>query len=708
MRFSYKVQFGYILGAVIIGTVGIVGVRGADEINKHSEIISEHVLPTIKALDDIRYAGLRIISSVVESGLLENAATSGRSNEMVMQVEQQQIGEGEELYRKSFDNFAKLVAREPDEKHYIEKIGFQGESLHREARVLLDLIHHHADKSDIFESKERFEEIERNFLHSVNSMLAQEYVHLDKIKNAETRSISSTARTTGILSFIAVITGLGFGYRLSLAIVRPLKLLREGAAKIERGDLEEQINVKSSDEVGELAAAFEKMRIELKTSRDNIAVEIIERQHAQEELNRAKNHLEERVKERTDDLNRAYDNLFTEMEQRKRSDNEREKMQVQLNQAQKMEFVGRLAGGIAHDFNNLLTVILGYADIALMQTDPTHPLFDNLEEIRKAGERSADLTRQLLAYSRQQTIEPKVLDLNEIVSGMLKMLQRLIGESIDLNWHPFSSLWYTRLDPSQVDQIIANLCINARDAIEDVGKITINTGNSVIDEDYIALHPGLVPGEYVWIAVSDNGCGMDKETLSRIFEPFFTTKGVGKGTGLGLATVFGIVKQNNGYVDVQSEPGSGTTFRIYMPRHVGTDEQILSKDDAKPIPHGQESILLVEDDPSILKLATKILSNLGYRVLTANNPVEAINLAREHEGEVHLVLTDVVMPEMNGRDLTQNLLSINPQIKCMYMSGYTGDIIGHHGVLNEGEHFIQKPFTPQRLAIKVREVLDGN
>ena len=385
---------------------------------------------------------------------------------------------------------------------------------------------------------------------------------------------------------------------------------------------------------------------------------------------------------------------------------ERNGMESQLKQAQKMESVGRLAGGVAHDYNNALSVIIGFTEMAIDGVDPTGPLRDDLDEVLKAANRATDITRQLLAFARKQTISPKVLDLNDNVESMLKMLRRLIGEDIDLVWSPGAGLWPVKMDPSQIDQIMANLCVNARDAIVGVGKVTIETENSTLDATYCADHPGFVPGEFVLLAVSDNGCGMDKEILDKIFEPFFTTKDVDKGTGLGLAMVYGIAKQNNGFVNVYSEPGQGTTIKIYLPRHGGKAVEIKRESTAQ-IPQGQgETVLVVEDDLSVLKLARQILEGLGYTVLTAGTTTEAIGLAEEHAGEISLLLTDVIMPEMNGRDLAQQLQALYPDLKHIFMSGYTANIIATRGVIDKGEHFIQKPFSRRDLAIIVRKVLD--
>jgi CheY-like chemotaxis protein len=363
---------------------------------------------------------------------------------------------------------------------------------------------------------------------------------------------------------------------------------------------------------------------------------------------------------------------------------------------------------VAHDFNNMLTVILGHAELGLIRLDPAHPVHAGLQEISKTAERSAELTRQLLVFARKQTIAPKVLNLNEVVTSMLKMLERLIGEDIQLDWQPGTDLWLVNIDPSQIDQILANLCVNARDSISDIGRVTIETGNRIIDESYSSGNIESKPGEYVTLTVCDDGCGMDKETEAHIFEPFFTTKGSGKGTGLGLASVFGAVKQNNGFINVYSEEGLGTKFTIHLPRHLGNSAPTQTKSPVETVPRGNETILLVEDEPAILSMALMMLTEQGYVVLASQSPLEAIRIAGEHANEIHLLITDVVMPEMNGRDLANKLLANYPQLKCLFMSGYTSDIITHRGVLDEGVHFIQKPFTLPGLASKVREVLEAN
>jgi PAS domain S-box-containing protein len=387
---------------------------------------------------------------------------------------------------------------------------------------------------------------------------------------------------------------------------------------------------------------------------------------------------------------------------------EQKAMAEELLQSRKLESIGRLAGGVAHDFNNMLAVISGYTDMALLQlaNSPDRQLFNNLREVKIAAERSAELTRQLLAFARQQTIAPKELDINKAVGFLLKMLGRLIGENIDLEWKPGTDLKKIFMDPSQLDQILTNMCINARDAIKNNGKVTIETADVFFDEAYCRQHLEFLPGEYVMLAVSDNGCGMEKEVLKKVFEPFFTTKEMGKGTGLGLATVYGIVRQNKGFINAYSEPGQGTTFKIYLPPYHSHEEPAVERK-VGTVLSGNETLLLVEDEPSILNMIKSMLEMQGYTVLASTKPLEAIRLARENPESIDLLLTDVVMPEMNGRELTKQLHDFYPQMKTLYMSGYTANVIAHHGVLDNGVNFIHKPFSRSELSHKIREALEA-
>jgi two-component system, cell cycle sensor histidine kinase and response regulator CckA len=398
--------------------------------------------------------------------------------------------------------------------------------------------------------------------------------------------------------------------------------------------------------------------------------------------------------------------VLEDITERKRVEQEREKLQGQLLQARKMESVGRLAGGVAHDYNNMLGVILGYTELALEKLGPDDILRPDLEEVMSAAKRSTDITRQLLAFSRQQTIAPRVIDLNETVESMLKMLRRLIGEDIDLSWHPGAGAGPVFIDPTQLDQILVNLCVNARDAIADVGKITIETDAKTFDDSYCVDHFEFVPGDYILLSVSDDGCGMDPATRERIFEPFFTTKEMGEGTGLGLATVYGIIKQNNGFINIYSEPNQGTVFRIYLPRHEAAVERSQARGRTGPDAGGSETVLLVEDDRTILKMTARMLERLGYRVLTANHAREAEESVQSHAGEIRLLMTDVVMPGMNGRELAERIRTLRPDIEVLFMSGYTANVIAHRGVLYDGVNFIQKPFAKQDLAVKIRDILE--
>ncbi len=382
------------------------------------------------------------------------------------------------------------------------------------------------------------------------------------------------------------------------------------------------------------------------------------------------------------------------------------KIEQQLQQAQKMEAIGRLTGGVAHDFNNILAVILGHAEMGLSSVSPEDAVYDDLQVILDAAERSAAIVRQLLAFSRRQTIAPQKLDLNDTVAGMLKMLRRLIGENISLHWHPLAESLPVKMDPSQMDQILANLCVNAKDAITDHGNITIETVKTVFDENYCTAHAGFKVGVYAMLAVTDDGLGIAAKDLESVFEPFFTTKKLGRGTGLGLSTVYGIVKQNEGFVNIYSEPGQGTVVKLYLPIYY--DEGILQKEVSKrqKTVGGSETVLLVEDDGAIRTMVQSMLTSLGYMVLSAANPMEAIALALSANVAVDLLLTDVVMPKMNGKELARRLRADLPQLKCLYMSGYTTNVIAHKGVLSADVHFIQKPFAKALLARKIREVLE--
>jgi PAS domain S-box-containing protein len=402
-----------------------------------------------------------------------------------------------------------------------------------------------------------------------------------------------------------------------------------------------------------------------------------------------------------------YNCVYTrDISERKRADEERARLELQLLHAQKLESVGRLAGGVAHDFNNMLSVILGYTELMSGRLSPTDRLLEPLQEITKAASRSRDTVRQLLAFSRKQMIAPKVVDLNELVENARNTLLRLIGEDIELRFEPGPDLWKVVFDPSQVEQILVNLVVNARDALRERGRITIETANAAVDASYCRAHAEATPGDYVVITVCDNGAGMEPETLAHIFEPFFSTKEVGKGAGLGLATVYGVVKQNGGFISVQSAPEQGSTFRLFIPRMTAAvplaQPKVMTE---APAARRPGTILVVEDEEMVRNLTTSMLLGLGYAVLPAATPAAALSLCETVDVRIDLLLTDVVMPDMRGSDLGERVRAIRPDVRVLFMSGYTGDVMDRHGVAAEQATFIQKPFTMAELARSVEAAM---
>lgn len=406
----------------------------------------------------------------------------------------------------------------------------------------------------------------------------------------------------------------------------------------------------------------------------------------------------------------ALEGIITDITSRKQIEKDREELEARLLQAQKMDAIGRLAGGIAHDFNNILSIIYGYTESALNLIENEHPAHHSIEKIFQAAERSSQLTRQLLTFARKQVFTPQFLDLNDTVNQMITLLRRLVGENIDIKWEPSRDLWGVFIDPAQIDQLLANLCINARDAIEEIGTIIISVNNETVSHSQQGdtKADGIFQGDFALLKVSDSGCGMDEEIQSQIFDPFFTTKKIGEGTGLGLSTVYGIVKQNKGHIEVESEPGKGATFRIYLPRHeqIGELQEEMMEPQKETNREGSETILLVEDDVSLLELLKGMIANYGYEVIPAQTPSEAIHIYKQRHDSLSLVVSDVMMPEMNGVELKKELQKINSDLKILYMSGYGTDILSRKNSEESSVFFIAKPFSGKKLAEKIREVIE--
>ena len=476
-------------------------------------------------------------------------------------------------------------------------------------------------------------------------------------------------------ALVAASVGTLISLLISRSITRPIKELAAAAQRIGRGEFHFSARARGNDELGALTHSFGDMTDRLIHLRDGLVL-------------------------RTAELTKTAESLQTEMAERKQ-------LEEQLLQSLKMESIGRLAGGIAHDFNNLLTAIIGYSELSLSKIPKGDPVQADLEEIQKAADRAASLTGQLLAFSRRQIIEPKLVGVNQLIMEVGSLLQRLIDESISLALLPGPSAGWVKVDPHQFEQVLINLVVNARDAMPEGGQLTVQTSNVVLTPQQARELGEVQPGEYVVLTISDTGTGMSAETQKQIFEPFFTTKDQGKGTGLGLATCYGIVKQNNGHIEVESELGTGTRFRIYLPRVEAPSDVPAVADEPEPWPRGTETVLLVEDEPAVRTVTSSALSSQGYRVLEATNGVEALQVSEDHAGEkISLLFTDVIMPTMGGKELAEQICERRPDIKVLFTSGYDNDAIADHGLLEPGLEFLQKPAPLQELTSRVRHVLD--
>ena len=493
--------------------------------------------------------------------------------------------------------------------------------------------------------------------------------------------------------------GVFISFLIAEYFVRPIRRLVGVTRKVAEGEFDFSARGKRSDEFGDLAVAFEEMtgalresraRLEERTSEfananEQLLSEIAERKQAEEALRKAHGELEIRIEERTAEVVRTNEILKEEM-------GERESLEAQFLQAQKMEAIGQMAGGVAHDFNNLLTGIVGYSQLGMMEGCSRDRLGGYLQEIQNAAERASHLTRQLLTFSRRQVVEPRVLSINDLFLDLDKMLRRLIGEDIELVTLTAPVLGTVKVDSGQMEQVLVNMAVNARDAMPDGGKLIIQTANVTVDDEYARRRLDVTPGEYVVMSVSDNGVGMDQEVKAHIFEPFFTTKEVGKGTGLGLSTCYGIVAQSGGHITVDSEPGKGTIFEIYLPRVEDVTGYLTLTDRPEHLPVGSETVLLVEDEPLVRAVISQVLREQGYTVLEAANGHEAMSVAQHHsDEEIHLLLTDVVMPLMGGRELTKQLGRLHPEARVLYTSGYTDDVILNRGFLTLEQNSCRSP-----------------
>ncbi len=486
----------------------------------------------------------------------------------------------------------------------------------------------------------------------------------------------------------AILVSLLLAYYVSRSVTKPLSSTVRMIEELKNGNLDLRLNMDQRDEVGQVARALDGFA-------DNMRDEVLAAFNCL-----AKGDFtfvaEGVIRDPLAKTNAAL----------KQVEQEREAYRVQLLQAQKIESIGRLAGGVAHDFNNMLAIISGNVELALRKLDSDKPIKSHLRQIKETTSSSANLTRQLLGFARKQAIAPQVLNLNHAIEDMLEMLIRLIGEDVELVWKPAPLELKLLIDPTQLDQILTNLVVNGRDAVAGRGTLALSTELISIDEDYCRAHPWCKSGEYVQLFVSDDGCGMSKEGLEHIFEPFYTTKDIDKGTGLGLATVYGIVKQNNGFINFYSEPGHGTTVRAYFPQVSAPVAAETTVNEEVPA-RGHETVLLVEDEVKLLEIGQRILEEAGYQVIATPDPLTALQLAADHEMSIDLLLTDVIMPKLNGKELAERMLAVQPGIKVAYMSGYATDIIAARGLLEDGVQLLQKPFTTEALTRKLREILDS-
>ena len=640
------------LFAVIVALVIFVAMRRV----QMTIDATEDNLPRLSALTDVRAAGRQIWA---DTNALALRSAAGIQQEAARR-DLVRIRAARSIYEAAISRLDGL-SLDPSDRRSAGAIRTAGERLLSSSDRIVAMSEHAAPGAELLDAETLLEGVREEYFRVLDQALAFERKEAEAEWNA-LRVARERIKVVGVaLGILAITLALAIGLSTSWSILRPLRSLEAAVEGIRSGDLSVRAHIAANDELGALGESFDRM---------------------------------------AEDLERN-------LTERKQDAIERTLLEEQLRQAQKMEAVGRLAGGIAHDFNNLLTAILGYSELMEDQLPDDKDLRSSLHEIHRAGERAAALTRQLLAFSRKQVMRPRTLDLNAVVPEMEKLLQRLIGEDVTLTTLLGRDLDCVNADPGQLEQVIMNLAVNARDAMPEGGTLTITTENAILDAGFVAAHPGARAGEYAVLTVSDSGTGMSEEVRRHLFEPFFTTKEQGKGTGLGLATAYGIVKQSDGYISVESEPGRGSSFRLYFPRVAGVPESATTGARLAVTSDGIETILLVEDEVGVRRLSRTILETQGYTVLEAASGEEALAVARAHRGEIHLVATDVVMPGMSGRMLWDRLLPLRPNARVLFISGYTDDAVVRHGVHESGIAFLEKPFTPHTLAEKVREALDA-
>ncbi|MBA7527423.1 Sensor histidine kinase RcsC [subsurface metagenome] len=656
MKISQKLILGFLVVASLVGFVAYIGVNASKRVGETFQVVKEGEIPALVATLEMKATARQVSIKAIEYSLRGEEKDKKKTIEALGKLDAHLVAfkkaENREDIKEKREHVATL-------QRFSDTITFYKIRVNE----YIALKDKGASIEELFSKEEELHKVRRELISILYQKANYEKEALSQTLARTKKYIANGARTILILGLANIFLSILIGLFITRSICNPIKILRNLADEISKGNFDIKVDIKSSDEIGQLTNSF------------NIMAEDLRIHHS---------YLDRLIEGRTAELRNANEKLQQEI-------NDRKRMEEQLRQAQKLESVGRLAGGVAHDFNNLLTTIIGYSELISTEQNLDDTTKEGIQEIRSSAERAAALTQQLLAFSRKQVLQPQIIDLNSLITKLGKMLRRLIGEDIDLITELDSSLGHNiKADPGQLEQVIMNLVVNARDSMPEGGTITIETQGLYLDESYHQQHPQVTPGNYLLLAVSDTGHGMDEETRNHIFEPFYTTKGVGEGTGLGLSTVYGIVKQSGGFIWVYSEPEQGTTFKIYLPRLAATKKQQENLPDKLDPMGGTETILLVEDEESLRKLALKILKRLGYSVVEATDGMDALEIVnKEDHPEIDLLVTDVIMPKMGGKELSEKLFEEYPKLKVLFICGYTDNAIAHHGVLDEGVSLLQ-------------------